>query len=1814
MYCHREDDMSRRKGRNMFGVMASVIVVLLALAMPAWAIDSDGDGIDDVVDNCSTVYNPDQLDSNGDGVGNACTVSHCVTKSSQFQQALTEAQTNSKYNIIMLEQGNYLLSENDNKRFTFDSNGPYGLFIGGGYLEGCTSRNPLPENTVLDGTTTVNPGVLGIFITSSPGAPPVKVEVEGLTLKGGGGERTDEASFDDIQLEKLIHGGGLNIITNHGNVIIRNNIITENSPGWTKGDYDGWCTGGGMYVSMLEGDIELADNIISHNSADTGGGADLKLKNKGNITITHNAVKNNDGGYNPGGGIAIVPAVVGSVNIINNSISDNVSGDYGGGIYVFGSRNGIVTSVDTKTINNIVTGNRSSTAGGMYIEVDSLDMVNNTISDNFSYEGSGGIELHISTTANIYNNILFGNKNYASNGYENFLGVVNGTVKLYNNDYDPTNTVTYGNLDLSNNITLDPQYVNQLEKDYHLKPSSSLIDRGTNTAPSLPGFDYEGNSRIISGIVDIGADEYNPVTASFIVTPPSGVAPLTVNFTDTSTSALGAIASWAWDFNNDGIIDSYAQNPSFTFPAVKKSKITLTVTDTNGNKDTKTGYVVSDYDTDDDGVIGFYDNCPRTYNSAQLDLNSNGVGDACEGTIDLFPEIGYATGLSALTADIRDYYSQVTSAMNDGLLSPGIRVQYNRKKYNEMFFKYRVEASKLSSAILNLYVNSLYQNKAQKATIYAYSANGYSVQTANILTITLNAGWNRLDLTPLLHLMDGFGFIGYRVATTRNWFEISEANFIGLADTWEASATPAQLNFGTVSVGNSQNSDLTITNAGTGNLKIEKINAPSPVSTSGCTGITLAANTSCTLTTTFTPTTLGAFADSLAILSNDADHPTLKVELNGSAVRPSNSLTGTVSDSSSALPLPNVNVAITDSLGPLASTVTDLNGTYNASGIAEGTFAAVFNKSGYVNQGTSGLMTGNQATLNMMLTPLPPLNLTITSPQNDSIVTSSPITVTGSVGNNANVNVNGIQATVQNDNFTASITLTEGTNNISVSASDIYSQSVSRTVTVMLVTKGTLSGKITNTATDQPVSSATLTVTDSTGAVHAAITDTFGNYSIAAVKGGAYTGIITAPGYISRSISGTILPAQTVTADWSITTLEATISAVSVANITANTAVVRWTTDQPATSIVEYGETTAYSRSVSDAVLTTNHTITLSSLNPATTYNFKISSINSDGFTSSTIDNIFVTPMFSVSTIGDIGNVMVMEATGNFDSKNPDGSINGSPRQEVAKEYIRTHGDNNDFLVFLSTFDYAMLETGAKGHYLPVKNDVTGINQPLQDNTALFGSSGNLQGTIDLGNISTLASNPFGPKLDETVTTLNHELMHRFGAYVRFRNADGTFNDALIGKDNAHWSYLLDSKGSLMYGSSWQDNSDGTYTTTSSMSSFSPLDLYLAGMIPKEQVPPMLLIENSAIDKNQLPSLGTTISGTVKTVTIDDIIAAEGERVPSAATSPKKFTVGFVLLTRQGDNAASAAAAVETLRSAWAGRFAEMTQGVGGVNGVTPSLTVQIDSPSDNATITGPDVTVTGTVINSSGAETGVTVNGMPATITGSRFIANHVPVQTGSNTLSITATDANGLTTATTRSVTAQAGNYLRISSNIDSGTGPLEVSFRLDGSFTIVSPTVSVAGPSASNLQPGASENKYTLKMTVEGQYVLTATATGQDGQVYSDQLTVTVVNKAQLESLLKAKWEGMKEKIAAGDMEGALAYLPTSKQDYYRELFTALGTRMPVLSEDLPTLALGSIRDNTARLLMSRQEIVLGQQKTVGYLIIFIKENGIWKLRGL
>ena len=136
----------------------------------------------------------------------------------------------------------------------------------------------------------------------------------------------------------------------------------------------------------------------------------------------------------------------------------------------------------------------------------------------------------------------------------------------------------------------------------------------------------------------------------------------------------------------------------------------------------------------------------------------------------------------------------------------------------------------------------------------------------------------------------------------------------------------------------------------------------------------------------------------------------------------------------------------------------------------------------------------------------------------------------------------------------------------------------------------------------------------------------------------------------------------------------------------------------------------------------------------------------------------------------------------------------------------------------------------AQAFHLNARNDVDGIGLPLGNvDAAPFGSSSRLKSWIDMAAVSRYRQGPYSlepgdPGLLETIGVLEHEMGHQWLAYARYK-ADGVQYDDLLGKDESHWSYLLDSDASFLYGADWHDNGDGTFTAAHVKRRYSALDL-----------------------------------------------------------------------------------------------------------------------------------------------------------------------------------------------------------------------------------------------------------------------------------------------------------------------------------------------------------------------------------------------------
>lgn len=164
------------------------------------------------------------------------------------------------------------------------------------------------------------------------------------------------------------------------------------------------------------------------------------------------------------------------------------------------------------------------------------------------------------------------------------------------------------------------------------------------------------------------------------------------------------------------------------------------------------------------------------------------------------------------------------------------------------------------------------------------------------------------------------------------------------------------------------------------------------------------------------------------------------------------------------------------------------------------------------------------------------------------------------------------------------------------------------------------------------------------------------------------------------------------------------------------------------------------------------------------------------------------------------------------------------------------------------------------------------------------------------------------------MSQLGHEMGHRWAAFVSAK-----VNGEAIQLGPVHWARGLEApvafpyqrpiEASAMGGGVWQDNLDGTFTQLDDdyyvpATGYSYLDLYLMGLISAEEVPDFFILKN--LDPAGKDGNGHSIFKAERTkITIQDVIQAEGPRVPDVDHSQRNFNTGIVLVVEHGQRTSS---------------------------------------------------------------------------------------------------------------------------------------------------------------------------------------------------------------------------------------------------------------------------------------------------------------------
>ena len=200
---------------------------------------------------------------------------------------------------------------------------------------------------------------------------------------------------------------------------------------------------------------------------------------------------------------------------IRDNFADGSPNSQGGGILAFAGEPLTVT-------NSQILGNRvNQGAGGIRAGDSTLVMTNTIVADN-----RGDFALHLNDSAILWNDTLVNNDEgvlfNADGKPDGKLEVTNSII--YSNRStiaDPAGAVlvTYSDIEGgwtgTGNITDTPTFVDPVNGDYRLAPTSAVVDAGTNEG--APSTDFEGDPRPVDGtldgtaVTDMEADEYVPI-------------------------------------------------------------------------------------------------------------------------------------------------------------------------------------------------------------------------------------------------------------------------------------------------------------------------------------------------------------------------------------------------------------------------------------------------------------------------------------------------------------------------------------------------------------------------------------------------------------------------------------------------------------------------------------------------------------------------------------------------------------------------------------------------------------------------------------------------------------------------------------------------------------------------------------------------------------------------------------------------------------------------------------------------------------------------------------------------------------------------------------------------------------------------------------------------------------------------------------------------------------------------------------------------------------------------------------------------------
>ncbi|MCI4627086.1 MAG: PKD domain-containing protein, partial [Candidatus Magnetoovum sp. WYHC-5] len=243
-----------------------------------------------------------------------------------------------------------------------------------------------------------------------------------------------------------------------------------------------------------------------------------------------------------------------------------------------------------------------------------------------------------------------------------------------------------------------------------------------------------------------------------------------------------------------------------------------------------------------------------------------------------------------------------------------------------------------------------------------------------------------------------------------------------------------------------------------------------------------------------------------------------------------------------------------------------------------------------------------------------------------------------------------------------------------------------------------------------------------------------------------------------------------------------------------------------------------------------------------------------------------------------------------------------------------------------------------------------------------------------------------------------------------------------------------------------------------------------------------------------------------------------------------------------------------------------------------------------------------------------INVDNIPVYVSGNQWVSPEFKLDEGANNITATISDGQGNTYTDTVSVNVSLPiNGIQVRVSKGNGLSPLKAYFDVDEKllYSVVLYEIDFDGDGTYDYS-GSELTDPFYTYTAPGIYYPKATVTDEQGNKYTDNTLIAVLDRVEVDSELKNRWQTMKNAMVIKDISSALQYFTSDYQPLYGRVFAALLDNLPQYAAGMRGINLIYCENDTAKFHIEKQEVIAGEVHNISYFIYFVRDiDGFWKI---